>query len=369
MSAQRTAGIALACLAFVTACSRGPDGAAAGGPPAFPPAVVKVAAASAVPIDDFTEYVATLKSLRSTAVQPQIDGQVTGVFVKSGDRVAAGARLVQIDSSRQQASVSSQEAERTAREADVTFARQQQQRASELYAAGAISKQEQEQADTNLQTAEARLQSLQAQVRQQEVQLRYFTVTAPTAGVVGDVPVRVGNQVSPQTVLTTIDQNDTLEIYVQVPVEQAPRLKMGLPIRIVASGGSEVLATVPVSFISPSVDSQTQSVLVKGILRNSGAQFRASQFVRAQLVWRTAEGMVIPVTAAVRINGSYFVFVAESANGPNGKPASVARQRPIKVGPIVGENYAVLDGLKADDRLIVEGAQKLVDGAPIVVGQ
>jgi len=126
---------------------------------------------------------------------------------------------------------------------------------------------------------------------------------------------------------------------------------------------------VPVSFISPSVDSQTQSVLVKGILRNGGAQFRASQFVRAQLVWRTAQGMVIPVTAAVRINGSYFVFVAESANGPDGKPASVARQRPIKVGPIVGENYAVLDGLKADDRLIVEGAQKLVDGAPIVVGQ
>src|SRR6476661_3900557 len=98
MSAQRTAGIALACLAFIPACSRGPDGAA-GGPPAFPPAVVKVAAASAVPIDDFTEYVATLKSLRSTAVQPQIDGQVTGVFVKSGDRVAVGARLVQIDSS------------------------------------------------------------------------------------------------------------------------------------------------------------------------------------------------------------------------------------------------------------------------------
>ena len=120
-------------------------------------------------------------------------------------------------------------------------------------------------------------------------------------------------------------------MYVQVPVEQAPRLKMGLPIRILADAASEVLATVPVSYsLPPSVDSQTQSVLVKGILRNGGAQFRASQFVRAQLVWRTAEGMVIPVTAAVRINGSYFVFVAESANGPNGKPASVARQRRIR---------------------------------------
>ena len=106
-----------------------------------------------------------------------------------------------------------------------TFARQQLQRATELMAAGAISRQELEQAETALRTAEARLQSLQAQVQQQEVQLRYFTVTAPTAGVVGDVPVRVGNQVTPQTVLTTIDQNDTLELNVQVPVERARRVE------------------------------------------------------------------------------------------------------------------------------------------------
>lgn len=367
MSVYRTAGLSLACLAFVSSCSRGPDGGAA--PPAFPPAVVKVEPASAVPIDDVTEYVAMLKSLRSTAVQPQIDGQVTGVFVKSGDHVGAGDRLVQIDSSRQQASVSSQEAERAAREADVNFARQQQQRANELLAAGAISKQEQEQADTTLRTAEARLKALQAQVTEQQVQLRYFTVTAPTAGVIGDVPVRVGNLVTPQTVLTTIDQNDTLEVYVQVPVEQAPRLKNGLPIRILGTTGGDTLAVTTITFISPSVDPQTQSVLVKGLLRNQTQQFRAAQFVRAQIVWSTAEGMVIPVTAAVRINGSYFVFVAESATGPDGKPAQVARQRAIKVGPIVRENYAVLDGLQPNDRVVVEGAQKLVDGAPIMVGQ
>jgi RND family efflux transporter MFP subunit len=367
MNVTRRAGGVLACLAIISGCSRGPEGA--GAPPAFPPAVVKVAAAKPVPIDDVTEYIATLKSLRSTAVQPQIAGQVTEVFVKSGDRVAAGARLVQIDSSRQEASVSSQEAERTAREADVAFARQQQQRSNELFAAGAISKQEQEQAETNLRTAEARLQSLQAQVREQQVQLRYFTVTAPTAGVIGDVPVRVGNLVSQQTILTTVDQNDTLEVYVQVPVEQASRLKTGLQMRILGSSGGEPLTTIPVTYVSPSVDPQTQSVLVKGLLRNGDGQFRAAQFVRAQIVWSTAEGMVIPVVAAVRINGSYFVFVAESAAGPDGKPATVARQRPIKVGQIVGEAYQVLEGLKPNDRVVVEGAQKLVDGAPIMVGQ
>ena len=122
---------------------------------------------------------------------------------------------MQIDPQRQQAAVSSQEAERAAREANVSFARQQQQRASELFAAGAISKQELEQArDGARRRPRPSLQALQAQVQQQQVQLRYYTVTAPTAGIVGDVPVRVGNQVSPQTLLTTIDQNDTLEVYV-----------------------------------------------------------------------------------------------------------------------------------------------------------
>src|SRR5204862_7232720 len=179
-------------------------------------------------------------------------------------RVQQGAPLMQIDPRRQQAAVSSQEAERTAREANVSYARQQQQRASALYTAGAISKQELEQAETLLKTAEANLEALQAQVQQQQVQLRYYTVAAPTGGIIGDVPARVGNQVTPQTVLTTIDQNDTLEVQVQVPVERAGALRTGLPIHILSSDGAQQLAETAINFVSPRVDDQTQSILVKG---------------------------------------------------------------------------------------------------------
>ncbi|HEX7798014.1 MAG TPA: efflux RND transporter periplasmic adaptor subunit, partial [Vicinamibacterales bacterium] len=226
-----------ACLAVSTGCNRGGPPA---GPPSFPPVAVKLEVAKPAPIEESSEYIAVLKSLNSTAVQPQIDGQVIAIFAKSGDRVSQGQQLVQIDPSRQQAAVSSQEAERAAREADVAFARQQYQRSRQLLEAGAISRQELEQAETSLRTAEARLQSLQAQVKQQEVQLRYFTVTAPTTGIVGDVPVRVGNQVTPQTVLTTIDQNQTLELNVQVPVERAGVLKNGLPVRVLTGDGSSL---------------------------------------------------------------------------------------------------------------------------------
>jgi RND family efflux transporter MFP subunit len=353
-------GAALAVLlAAASACNRAP----AGPPPgqAMPPTPVGLAVAKATPIEDASEYVASLKSLRSTTVQSQIDGQITAIQVKAGDRVRQGAALFQIDARRQQAAVQSQQAELAAAQAAVTYARQQQQRNSELLAAGAISKQTLEQSETALQTADANLKALQEKVQQQEVQLRFFTITAPTAGVVGDVPVRVGSQVTPQTLLTTIDENDTLEVNASVPIERAAALKIGLPLQVWNSDGSQRIASTAVSFVSPHADDQTQSVLVKGIVRNPEGALRAAQYVRARIVWKTVDGLVVPVTAVLRINGQFFAFVAE----PGAGGALTAKQRAIKVGPIAGDNYPVLDGIKAGERIVVSGAQKLADGAPI----
>jgi RND family efflux transporter MFP subunit len=352
------AGLLAAALIAASGCQRAPSDAAPG--QGMPPTPVALAPARVTPIEETTEYVATLKSLRSTTIQPQVDGQITRIHVKSGDHVRQGAPLMEIDPRRQQAAVSSQQAELVAAEAAVSFAKQQQQRAAELFRAGAISKQEGEKAETDLRTAEANLKALQAQVRQQEVQLHYFTVASPTSGIVGDVPVRVGHQVTPQTVLTTVDQNDVLEIYVSVPIERAPALKLGLPIQIWNGAGSERIATTTVNFISPHADEQTQSLLVKGAVKNPDGTLRSSQYVQARIVWKTADGLVVPVTAVLRVNGQFFAFVAEESGGK-----LTAKQRPIKVGPIIGDNYPVLEGLKTGDRVVVSGAQKLADGMPI----
>jgi RND family efflux transporter MFP subunit len=358
------AALAAAFLTFATvlasSCGGGAANTGQGAPQGLPPTPVKLIDARTTPIEDATEYVATLKSLRSTTIKPQIDGQITQIFVKSGDRVGEGARLMQIDPQRQQAAVSSQEAERASREANVAYARQQAQRATDLFAAGAISKQELEQSQTALRTAEASLESLQAQVQQQRVQLRYYTISAPTSGIVADVPARVGMQVSTSTLLTTIEQNDTLEVYVSVPVERSADLKMGLPLKVMSSDGKDTLSVTTIGFISPSVDESTQSILVKGTVRNPDGKLRSSQFVRARIVWKTADGLVVPVTAVARVNGQYFVFVAEGADGK-----LVAHQRGIKVGSIVGDDYPVLEGIKSGEKVVISGSQKLVDGAPV----
>jgi RND family efflux transporter MFP subunit len=318
---------------------------------------------AAKPVERSTEYVATVKSRRSTTIQPQVEGFITAIMARPGQRVSRGTPLMQIDAGRQQAAVASLQSVRAAREADVKFAQQQAARMKKLYEAGAVSQQEYEQAATAVQTSEAQLQATDAQIREQQVELGYHRVTAPTAGIVGDIPVRVGDRVTRQTVLTTVDENAGLELYINVPVAQASGLKPGLAVRIVDDTGQPI-ARSEVNFISPSVDPATQSVLVKAPVQ-ADAPFRTDQFVRTQVVWSREPGLTVPLVAVTRINGQYFVFVAEQGDGG----MLIARQRAVQLGPIVGNDYTVLSGVKAGERLIVSGVQKIGDGIPVTVQQ
>lgn len=343
-----------ASIALAAAC-----GAAPAARPAPGPTPVGVLILTLHPVTISSEYVGVLRSRRSSEVRPQVDGIITQIFVKSGDRVAPGRPLLQIDPRREQAALESNQASRAAQEAAVQFARQQFARAKQLLEAGAMSQQEYEQAETNLNTARAALDALQAREREASVQLQYFRVTAPTGGVVGDIPVRVGDRVTTSTVLTTVDQQAGLEAYVQIPIERAPEVRVGLPVRLTDAQGA-VLAETAIDFVSAQVDDRTQSVLVKAPVPASQG-FRTEQFVRALVVWRNEPGLTVPTTAVTRINGQYFAFVAEPDKG-----GFVARQRAVKVGELRGNEYVALDGLKAGDHLIVSGVQKVADGAPVV---
>ena len=354
------AAACLVCTLVLAAC--GGDSAPPGGPGAgggMPPTGVKLLTLEQKPLEQASEFIATVRSLRSTTVQPEVEGLVTRIFVKSGDRVRAGAPLVQINADKQQATVKSTEANRAGTEADVQYWRQQVTRLEALVGAGAISRQEFEQAQNSLRTAEARLAALDAQVREGRVELQYYRVDAPQAGVIGDIPIRQGDRVTTSTIITTIDQNESLEVYIEVPLERAPELRPGLPVHLLDADGA-VAATNPISFVAPRVDEGTQSVLAKVLLKDAPPRLRSQQFIKARVVWRTAPGVTVPIVAVNRISGQYFCFVAE----PQGE-GLVARQRPLKVGDVLGDDYIVVSGLKPGDKVIVSGVQKIGDGAPI----
>lgn len=322
---------------------------------------VKVQEARATAVDDASEYVATLKSRDSAVIMPQVEGQVTKIFVHSGEAVAAGAPLIEIDPLKQQATLRSQESSRVAQQANLEFAKQQYQRAQGLYSAGVVSKQDLDQAKSAMDAAQAQMDSLQSQVREQEEQLRYYKVVAPWNGIVGDIPVHVGDRVQVTTQLMTVDKPGGLEVYVYVPIDHSSQLKMNLPVQVLDNNG-KVIADSRISFISPQVDNTTQTVLVKARIANSNDSLRQLQFIRARIVWGTHQNPQVPVLAVSRLGGQYFVFVAEPQNGG----AYVARQKPLQIGQTVGNDYEVQQGLKPGDKVIVSGTQFLLDGAPVI---
>ena len=350
-------GAALLLAALAAACT---GNTAKGDAPQETPAIpVKVEIAHLIPVNDTTEYVATLKSRDAAVIMPQVEGQITDIYVHSGDVVSRETVLMQIDPTKQQATVNSQEQARAAQEANLAWAKQQYERISALAAAGVVSKQDLDQAKSNLDNAQAQLHALDAQVQEQQVQLHYYRVTAATSGVVGDIPVRVGDRVTNTTVLTTVDKPGSLEAYVYVPIERSSQLHLNMPVQIVDNSGAPV-ADSRISFISPEVDNTTQTVLIKARIANNEDKLRHLQFIRARVIWGGRQGTVVPVLAVSRIGGQYFVFVAE---GENGK--LVARQKPLQVGDMLGNDYVVLNGIKPGDKVIVSGTQFLVDGVPV----
>jgi RND family efflux transporter MFP subunit len=349
--------LGLAMGTYLSGCQKSaaenPQGA---GAPATP---VQIQIAASVKIPDTTEYLSLLKSRHSAAINPQVEGQITRIFVKSGDRVKAGTPLLQIDPLKQEATVNSQEATRAAQEANLRYAKVSLERAQKLIDAGVISKQEFDNAQTGYDAALAQVKALDEQVKQQRVELHYYSVTSPMDGIVGDIPVRMGDRVTVATMLTTIDEPGALEAYIYVPAERARNLKVGLPVRLLDTAGNSA-GDARITFVSPQVDTDTQSVLAKAMVENSQGKLRIAQQVRAQITWGAREGPVIPVLAVQRINGQFFAFVSVSEAKGN-----VARQRTLKLGDTVGNDFAVLEGLKPGDHIIVSGMQFLQDGMPV----
>ncbi len=330
------------------------------GPPVMP---VKVQTLQSHEVGDTSEYVATIKSRHSATVMSDVEGWIFDIRVHSGQFVKKGDTLMEIDPRRQRATVSNFDSQRASKQAALQWAKLQLDRAVALSKSGVVSQQDMQQAQATYDSALADVKSLDAQIRQQKVQLRYYSVFAVTDGQVGDIPVHVGDRVTNTTVLTTIDERSGLEVYLSVPSERAHEVKMGAPVEILDNAGNVLLRT-KIDFISPQIDPSVQALLVKAPADQAADVLRSMQLVRARIAWSTHPGLTIPVVAVSRVSGQFFAFLAEQQDGK-----TVARQKPLELGPISGNDYTVLSGLKAGDQVITSGGQNLADGTPIRIEQ
>jgi multidrug efflux pump subunit AcrA (membrane-fusion protein) len=400
----------------------------------FHPTPVPLSNPTRAGVENSSDYAATLDSRQSVTLQPRVPGQISAIYVKPGDRVQAGTTILQIDAGAQNAQVASrqaavetaaanveaaradvanqednlraQQARRAAAASNVELAQREYERYVNLLQEGATTRQLTDQKLNALQTAQAALRQVDADIRAQQAavsrakatvtsnqrslqqsqanvtegtaQLQYYTIKAPFDGIVGDIPVKEGDYVSPTTQLLTITQNRQLEVQIQVPLDRASELRIGLPVRLL-DDQNKVLKTGRISFVAPNVDASTQSIQVKAVFDNA-AGLRTSQFVRTRIVWSTRPGVLVPTTAINRLGGRNFIFVAtpfknsgceapvSSGFGPPPKAEPdtlVATQKQVNLGKIVGNDQEVLEGLTENDRIITGGILQLQNCTPI----
>jgi RND family efflux transporter MFP subunit len=337
--------------------SKAPQSAAAAGGAQAMPVMVQPVTLNSVPSTD--TYVATVKSLRSAILQPQVDGNLTKILVKSGDQVKAGQLLMQIDPLKQVATVQAQQAAELPLKATYDYNQADLARQEQLYKAGIISKQAYDQAVQAFQNSKAALDAAGAQTTTQREQLKYYDIRAPFAGVVGDIPAHLGDYVSATTMLTTVDENSGLEAYIYIPTERAAQVRTGLAVDLLDESGT-VLAHSTIYFVSPEVDNGLQGILAKAPIPKSAARLRVGQIVKARITWSSSKQATIPVLAVTRIGGQSFVYVAAAKDS-----GFIAHQVLVTLGEPIGNVYPVLAGLKTGDRVILSGIQMLQDGAPV----
>jgi RND family efflux transporter MFP subunit len=382
-------------------------------------------------IQESSEFVGSLESRSSVEVSPEIDGRVSRIFVQAGDRVSTGQPIAQLQPDQQQANFAQRQAELrsaqqgiSAAQAELSNARaelaavQAEQvaaaaerdlseaefrRRESLYQEGAIPaeqvdiyRRDLQTAIANLNAANQRVQAAQADVRQFEVALSQATanaaaseaqlqasgsqledtiVEAPFAGTIGDVPVKLGDFVSAGDTVTSVTQNQILELELAIPIERAPDLRIGQRVELSDSQGNS-LGAGRISFTAPQVNPNAQSILVKASFDNPTGQLLNGQFVRARVIWRESTGILVPTAAISRLGGQTFVFVAErqqpappeqapAAQPPAGQPQLVAQQRQVQLGDIQGNSYHVIEGLNPGEQIVVSGVLNLADGVPI----
>lgn len=316
------------------------------------------------PVAQSSEYVATIKSRRSTELLPQVSGQLINIRVHSGDHVKAGEPLMEIDAQQQRATVNSLRATELQKKALNDYDTIEEDRQRKLFDAGVTSRDAYEQAQQAFQNAKADYQSAVEARKAGEQELSYYSIRAPFDGVVGDIPVHVGDFVSqnqsPATILTTVDDNNNLEAYIYIPTERATEVHQGLAVDLTDDSG-KLLQKTRIDFVSSEVDSTLQGILAKAPVQTGPEGLRNAQIVKARVIWSTKPMAVVPVLAVTRQGEESFVYVVVKQNG-----MAAAHRTSVVLGDTVGNSYSIISGLNTGDSVIISGTQFLVDGMPVM---
>jgi len=361
---SRIAACTLMAVALLSACGKkdaAPAGAAAGAK--MPPPEVGVITTTTQQVALQTELPARAEPVRVAQVRARVNGVVLKRNFTEGSLVKQGQSLYQIDPEPYQAQASSAQAALGRAQANLTQASATASRYKPLVEANAISKQEYTSAVAAQKQAEADVASARAQVKIAQISVGYANVNAPISGRIGRALVTEGALVSAAeaTQLAVIQQTDKMFLNITQSATELQRLRKqaggngggGVPVSVLLDDGSELPAKGRLLFSDVTVDPTTGQVNLRAEVPNTDNALLPGQYVRVRLSQASVpNGILVPQQAVTRggAQGDTLMVV-----GADNKPMP----RTVKIGSQQGSNWVVLDGLKAGERVIVDGFQKL----------
>ena len=341
--------------------------------PAPPPPSVEVATVLERDTPIYSEWVATLDGYINAEIQPRVSGYVIKQNYKEGALVRKGAVLFEIDPRPFRAALDQAKAQLAQAEAQLGKASLDVERDTPLAQARAIA---QSQLDTETQAkaaAQASVLAAKATVEQAELNVEFTSVTSLVTGIAGIARVQIGNLVGPGSVLTSVSQVDPIKAYFTVseqvyidfhrrfPTEQSVEAeRKRIPLHLVLSDGREYEHTGTISFADREVSAATGTIRIAGVFPNPNNLLRPGGYGRVRLSVTTVPGaLLVPQRAVTELQGSHQVAVVGSDN--------VVSIRPVVVGDRVGKLWIVTSGVKAGERVIVEGLLKVRQGTTVKV--
>jgi len=349
----------------------GCSGSKAAAPP--PPPDVEVATVVERDTPIYSEWVASLDGSVNADIQPRVSGYIIKQNYRDGAPVRKGEVLFEIDPRPFKAALDYATAQLAQAEAQLGKATLDVERDTPLAEARAIAKS---QLDTEVHAkrgAEASVMAAKAHVEQAELDLEFTRVTSLVSGIAGIARVQIGNLVGPASILTSVSQVDPIKAYFTVseqvfvefhrrfPTEQSvEEQRKRMPLQLILGDGQVYEHTGRISFADREVNPATGTIRIAGFFPNPSNLLRPGGYGRVRLSVRTVPGArLVPQRAVTELQGSHQVAVVD-----NGNKVSI---RPVTVGDRVGNFWIVTDGLKAGERVIVEGLLKVRDGSVVNV--
>jgi membrane fusion protein, multidrug efflux system len=342
--------------------------------PPPPPPSVQVAPAVAKDVAVYQEWIGSLDGNVNADIRPQIEGYVLNRDYAEGSLVKAGQTLFKIDPREFQAQYDQAKGNVSQYEASVANAKTTVARYTPLAREKAISQQELDDAVTRERTSQANLESAKAALERARLNLAWTNVNSPISGIAGTAKSQVGDLVGKTTVMTTVSQVNPIRVYFNPseqeylawvgkygPVEKSLRsanLEAGKLQLILADGSTFPHRGKPI-LVGREVDVKTGTIQLAGLFPNPGDVLRPGQYAKVRVAVDTRkDAVLVPQRAVSELQGSFQVAVVGADNKVTIKV--------VKVGPTEGNMFVIEEGLKAGDKVVVEGIQRVRSGMTVV---